>query len=169
MLCKEVASALNTQITKEFESAYIYLAMSLRCKTLGLDGAANWLNAQYQEEMSHVDKFCDYMNMQGADIELGAIAKPKNDYQDLKEIFTETLAHEQSITKSIHELVYVAREHKDYSTEVFLQWYVAEQVEEESNVMTLIDKLKMTGTSGSALYMLDKELATRVFVPVPTA
>ncbi len=164
MLKPEVANTLNTQITFEFESAYIYLAMSLRCKTLGLDGAATWFNVQYQEEMSHVDKFCNYMNMQGADIELGAIGKPENKYKDLNEMFAATLKHEQTITSCIHNLVQVARDNKDYSTEVFLQWYVIEQVEEESNVSTIIDKLNMIGSNGSSLYMIDKELSERVFV-----
>ena len=115
--------------------------------------------------MSHVDKFCAYMNMHGAEIVLGAIEQPAHVYADLRELFDATLKHEQFITSCINNLVQVAREHGDYATEVFLQWYIMEQVEEESSVNAHIDKLKLIGADGSALYMIDQELGQRVFTP----
>ncbi|MEM7182331.1 MAG: ferritin [Spirochaetota bacterium] len=168
MLKPEVAKALNEQVGREFGSAYIYLAMSLRCSSLGLNGAANWFRVQFQEEMAHVDKFCKYITDQGADVVLGSIDQPKNDYNDLLEMFEATLEHEQYITSSINNLVKVARENNDYATEVFLQWYITEQVEEEANDSDIISRLKLIGDNGSSLFLIDKDLASRVFMPPTT-
>lgn len=168
MLKPQVAKALNEQVGREFGSAYIYLAMSLRCSSLGLNGAGIWFRVQFQEEMTHVDKFCKYITDQGADVTLGSISQPKSDYNDLLEMFEATLEHEQYITSSINDLVRVARENNDYATEVFLQWYITEQVEEEANDSDIIARLKLIGDNGSSLFLIDKELGTRVFMP-PTA
>lgn len=165
MLKPAVAQALNEQVTREFESAYIYKAMSLCASNLGLNGAAAWFNVQFQEEMAHVDKFCKYLTDRGETVKLGALDCPRNNYSTLLEMFEATLKHEEFITESINNLVRIARENNDYATEVFLQWYIIEQVEEEANDNEIIDRLRLIGQDGSSLFLIDNELGQRTFTP----
>ncbi|MBN2280531.1 MAG: ferritin [Candidatus Marinimicrobia bacterium] len=163
MLKPKIEKAINEQINKELYSAYLYQAMSAHAANIGLEGIANWMDIQAQEEMTHARKFYDYILEQGGKIELVAIEKPDSDYQTVKDMFEKTLAHEKLVTASIHDLVYLAREERDYATEIFLSWFVTEQVEEESNVNAILDKLKLIGDGGNGLFMIDKDLSTRVF------
>lgn len=165
MLNQKIVKSLNEQINKEMYSAYLYMSMSAHCTHEGLNGFANWFMVQYQEEMSHAMKIYDYINEQGEKVILGAIEKPPSDFGTLLEIFEATLKHEQFITKSINDLVTLAIENKDYATQIFLNWFVTEQIEEESNDNDIIAKLKLIADSPSGLFVLDKELGTRVFVP----
>ncbi|MFA0822163.1 MAG: ferritin [Methanomethylovorans sp.] len=157
--------ALNEQVNKEMYSAYLYLSMSAHCTNVGLNGFANWFMVQYQEETFHAMKIYNYINEQGEKVVLQAIEKPPSDFGTPLEMFQATLKHEQFITKSIHDLVTLALEEKDYATQIFLQWFITEQIEEESNDNEIISKLKLIGDNTSSLFVLDKELSVRVFTP----
>ncbi|MBP2030499.1 ferritin [Methanohalophilus levihalophilus] len=168
MLSEKMTEALNGQINKEIYSAYLYMAMSAHSTYTGLDGFANWFMVQYQEEMTHAMRIYNYLKDQGARIELQAIEQPPVEFGTPLDMFEKTLAHEQFVTKSINDLVTLANEEKDYATSIFLQWFITEQIEEESNDNEIIGKLKLAGEDGNGLFMIDKELGTRVFVPPAT-
>lgn len=164
MLNNKVTEALNSQINKEIYSAYLYLAMSAYSESKGLKGFANWLYVQYQEETTHAMKIYNYILEQGDMVELRAVEKPPKEFGTPLEMFEQVLAHEQMVTRSINELVDLAIKEKDHATQIMLQWFVTEQIEEEANDNEIIDQLKLAGKEGGALFMIDKELATRVFV-----
>jgi len=164
MLGKKMEKALNDQITWEFYSGYIYLSMSAWFQAQGLPGFANWMEVQNQEEVFHATKMFRYVLESGGKVELGAIAKPKAAWKKPLDAFQDALAHEQGVTARINALVDLAQKEKDHATNNFLQWFVSEQVEEEANVSDIISKLRLVG-DGGALFMLDKDLATRVFTP----
>ena len=165
MISKKMTEALNEQINKEMYSAFLYMDMSAHCTYVGLNGFANWFMVQYQEEMSHAMKIYDYVNDQGEKVVLNAIEKPPGNFGTPLEMFEATLKHEQFITASIHGLVDLANEEKDYATQIFLQWFITEQIEEEANDNEMIAKLKLVGKDGNGLFMIDKELEARVFNP----
>lgn len=164
MLSKKMIDALNEQINKEMYSAYLYMAMSAHSEEIGLSGFANWFMVQYKEEMSHAMKIYHYLQDQGSKIVLGAIEAPPSEFKSPLDMFKKTLTHEQFVTKSINGIVDLAISEKDHATQIFLQWFVTEQVEEEANDNELISKLEMIGDNSGGLYMLDKELASRVFI-----
>jgi len=168
MLSKKMTDALNKQINKEMYSAYLYLAMSAYSDFKGLKGFSNWFYVQYQEEMEHAMRIYHYVQEQGAQVKLAAVEQPPTDFGTSMDMFEATLKHEQFITKSINELVDMAVAEKDHATQIMLQWFVTEQIEEESNDHEIIDKLKLIGKEGNDLFMIDKELAARVYTP-PTA
>ena len=165
MISENMIDALNGQINKEIYSAYLYMSMSAGSTYAGLNGFANWFMVQYQEEMTHAMKIYTYVNDQGAQVKLAAIAQPPIDFDSALDMFEKTLGHEEFVTKSINELVDLAIKENDHATNIFLQWFVTEQIEEESNDNEIIAKLKLVGGEGNGLFMLDKELAQRVFVP----
>jgi ferritin len=161
---KKLAEAINTQINYEIESAHVYLAMQSYISTLGLDGFENWFGIQYDEELAHARKFIKFMNDRGARVEIRGFETPRNDFTSLLEVCEVSLNHEKGVTTRINNIMSIAHELKDYASVSFLQWYVDEQVVEEDNFSKLIDKIKLVKDAG--LYMLDKELLTRVFVPL---
>lgn len=163
MISEKMTAALNGQINKEMYSAYLYMDMSAHCTYIDLNGFANWFMVQYQEEMTHAMKIYDYINGQGGKVVLEAVEKPPVDFGSPLEMFEATLKHEQFITQSIHDLVDLAYKEKDYATQIFLQWFVSEQIEEEANDNDMIATLKLVGNDGNGLFMIDKELATRTF------
>jgi ferritin len=165
MISKKMEKALNEQLNFEMYSAYIYLAMSAHCEGKGLKGFANWFYIQYQEEMTHAMKFYNFVLDQSAEVELEAVKKPKKDYDTLLSIFEETLSHEREVTKRIYKLVDLALDERDHGTNAFLQWFVTEQVEEEASVNQIIDKLRLVQGNGNGIFLLDTELASRVFTP----
>ncbi len=164
MLSKTMEKALNDQINKEMYSAYLYMAMSADTTHKGLDGFANWFMVQYQEEMEHATRIYNYINDHGGKVILEALDQPPNTFKDPLDMFEKTLEHEQFITKSINDLVDLARKEHDHATEIFLQWFVTEQIEEEANDNEIIGKLKLVGNNGNGLYIIDRELAQRTFV-----
>lgn len=164
---KKIEKAINTQLNFEIESAFVYMAMKNHLATLSLDGFVNWFDIQFQEEMGHAQKFMDYLNGRGGKVEITGFPTPKNEFASILEVLETSLAHEKEVTRRIHELMSLAVAENDYPTVVLLQWYVNEQVEEEDNFTRLIEKVKLVKDAG--LYMLDKELATRVFVPITPA
>ncbi len=167
MLSKKMEQAFNDQIKWEYYSAYLYLSLSAYFQNLGLPGFANWMDVQFQEEQFHARKMFDYVNEKGGRIKLQAIDAPEHEWKSPLEAFEFALKHEYQVTKRINDLVDLAQKEKDHASAIFLQWFVTEQVEEESNFGDTVNKLKLVG-DGGGLFMLDRELATRVFVP-PTA
>ena len=164
MLGKKILDELNKQINREMYSAYLYMSMSAYSEYTGLKGFANWFMVQYKEEMEHAMRIYHYINDQGEQVKLMAIEEPPAVFESPLDMFEKTLTHEQFITKSINDLVDVAIEEKDHATNIFLQWFVTEQIEEESNDNDIISQLKLIGDDGNGLLMLDKELGMRVFV-----
>jgi ferritin len=158
-------AALNKHMNMELFSANLYLNMSSAAAVMGFKGAANWFSVQYQEEMVHFMKFYTYLNSQGEQAIIEQSVGPANSFKSLLQMLEETLKHEQSITKRINELTDLAVKEKDHATQIFLQWFVTEQIEEEENDRELIGKLKLIGDNGYGLLMLDNELAARVFTP----
>jgi len=169
MLKKAIEKEFNNQINEETFSAYLYWSMSAWFERQNLPGFANWMRVQAQEEMTHALKFYSHILERGGAVKLAAIAAPDTDWKDVEDAFAATLKHENHITERINMLVDLAIKEKDHAGNQFLQWFVNEQVEEEKNAEAILGQLKMLGKQpGAALYMLDKELAARVFVP-PTA
>lgn len=166
MLSEKMIDALNEQINREMYSAYLYMAMSADSESKGLKGFANWFSVQYQEEMTHAMKIYRYVLEQSGRVVLKTIEQPGIEFGSPLDMFNATLKHEQFITKSINELMDLAMELRDHATQIFLQWFVTEQIEEEGNDNEIIDKLKLAG-DGNGLFMIDKELAARVFTPDP--
>jgi ferritin len=160
MLDKKVVNKLNEQINLEFYSSNLYLQMSAWCSQKGFEGAAQFLLKHADEEMQHMQKLFQYLNDTGIMPVLGELEAPKTDYASLREVFELTLEHEKFITKKINKLVEVTFECGDQSSFQFLQWYVAEQHEEEKLFNSILDKFNLLGDSGISLYFLDKELAT---------
>ncbi len=167
MLSKKMEKALNEQFKKEVYSAYLYMAMSSHASSIGLKGFANWFMVQYHEEMFHAMKIYEYIGMQGGKALVKSIPEPPADFASPLEMFTKTLEHEQFVTKSINELMELAITEKDHATQIFLHWYVTEQVEEENNDNEMIAQLKLIKDNPQGLMMLDRELAGRM-TTVPT-
>jgi ferritin len=166
MISEKMQAELNEQVNKEFYSAYMYLAMSAYCNTIGLPGFAHWMRMQFEEESLHVTKMYDYILDQGGAVHLKAIEEPAKEYGTPVDIFQTTLEHEQFVTGLIHKLMDLAIEERDYATQAFLQWYVTEQVEEESNVNDILAPLRMVGDDKGGLMMIDQQLAQRL-APAP--
>ena len=167
MLHKKMAQALNEQINKEMYSAFLYMSMSACSNKAGLKGFANWFMVQYHEEMFHAMKMYEYLQRQGEDVKFETLKAPAAEFASQLDMFTQTLTHEQYITASINELMELAISKKDHATQIFLEWYITEQVEEEENDNDIIAQLKLIGDNPHALLMLDRELAGRV-TTVPT-
>ena len=163
MLDKKVSELLNNQINKEFYSAYLYLDFSNYYYDQGLDGFGNWFKVQAQEERDHAMLFIQYMQNNGEKIELNAVDKPDVALTDAKTVLEETLKHEQYVTSLIHNIYDAAYSVKDFRTMQFLDWFVKEQGEEETNANDLIKKMELFGGDAKSLYMLDQELGGRVY------
>jgi ferritin len=163
MISKNMTEALNKHLNNEFYSAYLYLGMSAKCQSMGLKGAANWFMAQYNEEMDHAMRFYNYILDQGEEVELFDIKRTEIKEETLKELFEKTLEHERIVTQYINELMDLALQEKDHATMAFLQWFVTEQIEEESTVADILDQLKLVENSGNGLFMIDRELGQRQF------
>lgn len=158
---QEVQDAINEQIQAEFQSAYIYLAMSARMEQLRLPGMASWLRLQWQEEIVHAMKFYDFLIQRDVEVDLLAIDQPKATFETALECFQEVLEHEQFITGKINKLYHLAVAESDYPLQSLLQWFIDEQVEEEDNARAAIDALTLVGESGPGLFMLDREMGSR--------
>ena len=156
--------ALNQQINAEFYSSYLYLAMSAYFVRKNLPGFAHWMNIQMQEEAAHGMLFFNHVNERGGNAHLKAIAQPDMEWSDAIAVFEAILAHEQMVTGLINNLVDIAIQEKDHATNNKLQWFVAEQVEEEANATEILEQLKIVEGKGQGLLLLDRELKTRVFV-----
>jgi ferritin len=165
MLSATMEHELNKQLNAELYSAYLYLAMAAYFHANNLNGFANWMMVQNQEETMHAMKFYHFINERGGRVHLEAIAKPEGEWNSPLEVFEATLRHEQKVTGLINHLVDVAMAERDHATNAFLQWFITEQVEEEASAETIIQNLKLAADNPQALLMLDRELGTRVFTP----
>jgi len=168
MISKKIEKAFNEQLNAETYSAYLYWSMSAALEDMNLPGFANWMRVQAQEEMAHAMKFYSHIIERGGKVILTEIAAPPTAWDEVKPVFEDGLAHEQKVTSLINGLMDLAIAEKDHAANMFLQWFVTEQVEEEANAMDILGKLEIAGDTAGGLYLLDKEMAARVFVP-PTA
>lgn len=167
---KKIEEAINAQINAEMWSAYLYLSMATKCHDLGYAGMANWFEIQFKEEQDHAHIFYNYVISRGGRVTLKAIDDVPTEWKDALDMFKNTLEHEQKVTSLINDLYALATKEKDYATQSMLKWFIDEQVEEEDHARTMIDNLKMINGNGYGMYMLDKELAARVYtVPSPLA
>ena len=167
MVNEVMEKSLNEQVNAEFYSAYLYLSMAAYFKEENLDGFANWMTDQAQEERDHAMKLFDYIIRRGAKVTLTSIDEPQTEWDSPLAAFEHVLKHERYVTSLINNLVDLSIEQKDHATNNFLQWYVNEQVEEEENAMDNLGKLKLADGNPQVLYSLNEELATRVYTPIP--
>jgi ferritin len=165
MISKKMQEALNEQVTAEFYSAYLYLAMEAFFESVNLPGFANWMRVQTQEELTHGIKIYDFVNERGGRVILKAIEQPPSEWASPLAVFEAAYKHEQKVTGLINALVNLAIEEKDHAANSSLQWFVDEQVEEEKSASDIVGKLKLIKDSPEALFMVDQELAQRVFTP----
>ncbi len=161
MVGHKIIEAFNTQIKLELESAYIYLAMAAYFHDQNLDGMAQWMRVQAQEEQTHAMKFFDHLVSRGARVELQAISQPQTSWNSPLEVFEEAYRHEVFVTGKINGLVKLATAEDDYPALALLQWFVTEQVEEEASTLKVAQQLKLLGSSGSGLVMFDRQLGKR--------
>ena len=160
----KMIDALNEQIKNEFYSSYMYLAMSAYFADMGLPGFANWMRIQAKEEITHATKMYDYVLARGGKIALKAIDAPPAAWKNPLDAMQAGLTHEKFVTKCLNELSDLAVKEKDHASQIFLTWYVTEQVEEEQNFSDIINALKLIKGEGQGLLMMDRELGVRVFV-----
>lgn len=164
MLNQEIVKLINEQINKEFYSAYFYLDIANYYISENLNGFANWFNIQAQEEKDHAFLFMKYLQNNNENVILTAIAPNPDQFTSFDMPLLKTFKHEQSVTKSIENIYNIAFENKDFRTLQFLDWFIKEQGEEEKNTDELIKKYELFGKDGKGLYLLDTELASRVYV-----
>jgi ferritin len=158
---KKLQDALNKQINNEMYSAYLYLAMAAYCESKNLQGFSHWLKVQAKEETAHAMKFFEFLNDRGVRVALQAIPQPPEEFASAQGVFEKTLDHEKKVTAMIDRLYAMAQETGDNASEVFLQWFINEQVEEEKSATVVVETLKMIKPDSAALIMLDRELAKR--------
>lgn len=169
MLSKKMEKALNEQINAELYSSYLYLAMSAHFADVNLDGFANWMRIQAQEELLHAMKFFDHVIERDGHAKLETIKAPEGTWKAPQDIFEASYEHEKYISGRINSLVTLALKENDHATNNFLQWFVAEQVEEEATAKGILEQLKLIGKDPAALFHIDLELAKRVFTAPTTA
>jgi len=165
MLSKKLVDAINDQIQYEYYSAFIYKAMHAYFEAEDLPGMANWMDIQFQEEMSHAEKMFHFVCETGGRVMLQSMETPRNEYGSPLEAFEDALKHEQIVTSKINDLMELAQVEKNHAAQIFLQWFVTEQIEEEANASHIIAKLKRVKEDGRGLMMIDQELAKRVYAP----
>ena len=163
MLSKKIVEMLNAQVNAEFYSAYLYLDMANYYKDEGLDGYFNWYKIQAQEERDHAVLFMEYLQQNGESVVLDAIAKPDKEFKSFIDPLKAGAEHERVVTALINDIYAVAYAEKDFRTMQFLDWFVKEQGEEETNANDLITKMELFGSDPRGLYLLNQELAARVY------
>ncbi len=161
MPSKKLEQAINQQIQREFYSSYLYLAMSAYCEEINLDGFAHWMRSQSEEERTHSMRLFNYLHSRGGSVVLQAIPQPPSKFRSPKKMFEEVLKSEQNVTREIHKLYEMAKKEGDHATEVELQWFIQEQVEEEKTANDILAKLAMVGDQPAALLMMDRSLGSR--------
>ena len=170
MLSENFYKAVNAQVNAELWSAYLYLAMSLDAEAKGYKGVANWFYVQFQEEQDHARIFMNYLNSRDAKVELLPIEAVPSSWDNVLEMFRQTLEHEQKVTSLIRNLAAIADEDRDFASINRLVWFIDEQVEEEESAREMIFALEAVENNKYGMYMLDKELAARVYTtPSPLA
>ncbi|MFO7672442.1 MAG: ferritin [Lutibacter sp.] len=158
MLSERMQSVLNKQIRIEAESSQIYLAMASWSELKGMEGVSQFMYAQSDEERLHMLKFFKYINERGGHAMVSELSAPALEFGSIKKMFETLFKHEIFVSQSINELVHIALEEKDYATHNFLQWYVAEQIEEEAQARTILDKINLIGDDKGGLYLFDNDI-----------
>ena len=170
MLSSNLYKAINEQINAELWSAYLYLSMSMDCQAKGYNGIANWSYVQFQEEQAHARIFMNYLNSVDAKVELLPIAEVRTSWDSVLDMFKQTLEHEKKVTGMINNIAAIANADKDYAAINRINWFVDEQVEEEESAREMITTFEAVEGNKYGMYMIDKELAARVYnVPSPLA
>ncbi len=169
MLSEKMLKALNQQINAELYSSYLYLSMSAYFQSTNLGGFANWMRAQTQEELTHAMKIYDYVKERGNRVVLKQVEEPPSEWSSPLAAFQQAYQHEQKVTGMINKLVNLAVEESDHASNIFLQWFVSEQVEEEASADEVVQRLKLMGDAGGGMFMIDRELGQRTFTPPATA
>ncbi|MDA0745287.1 MAG: ferritin [bacterium] len=167
MLNKKIQAALNNQLNSEFFAAYYYLSMSTYFHSINLNGFADWMRTQAQEEMTHGMKIYDFINDREGQVQLQKIDAPDATWDHPLAAFQAAYEHEKEVTTQIYNLVDRSLEERDHATNTFLQWFVTEQVEEESMASDIVNKLKLVGNDGNGLFILDRDLGLRSATPEP--
>ena len=158
MLTKNMEKALNAQIRVEAESSQVYLSMASWAEVKGLEGISQFMYKHSDEERMHMLKLIKYVNERGGHAHISELNAPKTEFGTFQKLFQELYEHEIFVSKSINELVHVSLEEKDYATHNFLQWYVAEQIEEEALARTILDKINLIGNEKGGLYLFDRDV-----------
>jgi len=163
MFSDRMSKAMAGQVNAEYYSAYLYLSMNSYLHSINLAGMANWMNMQTQEEFFHGTKMYKFILERGGRVILDKIDQPPSVWDSPLAVFENAYAHEQKVTGLINDLVDLAQEERDHATNIFLQWFISEQVEEEANVSGIVHKLQLIGNDAGGLFGLDQELGSRVF------
>lgn len=161
MISKKMQTALEGHVAAEIESAYLYLAMSAWCEATAFKGFGKWMRVQFEEELGHATKMLDFLLARGCKASFKPVAAPAGEFGSILQLFEKTLEHERRVTGKVHRLHEMAGSEKDTATQVFLQWFVSEQVEEEARAAEIVDKLKMVESRPGAALYLDKEYGKR--------
>ena len=167
MLSQTIQDALNKQIKVEGDSSQIYLAMASWAEVQGFEGISTFMFAQSEEERLHMLKLVKYINQRGGQAKISGTVEPVLDLSSYKVLFKQLLEHEIKVSESINDLVGISLDQRDYATHNFLQWYVAEQIEEEANARYILDKINLIGDDKGGLYLFDNEMKNFTS-PVPT-
>lgn len=167
MLSEKMQAALNKQINAEYYSSYLYLSMASYAESLNLAGVAHWFRMQAEEELIHMHKFFNYVCERGGRVTLTAIDAPETEWDSLVAVFEQTFSHEQHVTSLINSLVDLSLEEKDHATNNMLQWFIAEQVEEEASADAILQQLKLMKDAPGGIFMLDRELSGRAAPSTP--
>jgi ferritin len=165
MISEKLEEAFNNQINAELYSSYLYLSMVAYFESMNLPGFGQWMRCQAQEEVTHAMKFFHFIHERGGRVKLTAIEGPPTEWGSPLAAFEAAYAHEQKVSGMINDLVDLAMEERDHAANNFLQWFVSEQVEEEASADEVVNKIKLAGDRGGGLFMLDRELGSRVFTP----
>lgn len=168
MISEKLVQGINEQINKEFASEFVYIAMEAYFKNKNLDGFANFFHIQALEERDHAYLFFNYLYRVGAEVKLADIKMEAKDYQNDIEVFEQFLEHEKMVTASIVNLMKIARDNNDYKAETLLKWFIDEQIEEEENATSLLEKMKLINGNPNGMFMLDAQLAQRMYTPITT-
>ena len=161
MMSQKVQDAFNKQINAELYSSYLYLSMSTHFESKNLKGMAGWMRIQAQEELMHALKFIDFINESGGQVLLDQVEAPKTEWSSPIDVFEDTYKHECKVSGLINDLVDIALSENNHAANNFLQWFVTEQVEEEASASEVLEKLKLIGDNGVALFMIDQEMGKR--------
>ncbi|HET6569108.1 MAG TPA: ferritin [Rhodothermales bacterium] len=158
---EDVRDAINEQINREFYAGYLYLAMAAHLDAEALEGFAHWMRLQAREELGHAMKLYEYLLERGVRVDLRAIEAPPDSFGSLLSIAEQALKHEQAVSENINRIYRLATDQGDFATQVQLQWFLTEQVEEEKSAETMVERLRMAGDNRAALLILDREVAAR--------
>ena len=161
MISQKMTDAINDQIKAEFESAYLYLAMSAYLEAKNLKGMAHWLKEQFKEEQEHAEKLMKHLYERGARVTLEAISKPSAEFGTPLDVFKAVAKHERLVSDRINKMMDLAVEEKDYASQSMLTWFINEQVDEEADADDIVNKMEFLKDSNSSIYLLDKELGQR--------